>query len=517
MTGAAKSDREPASVSHQVMPVAPTVEHPLPAALGVCRVIHGFLSPAECAEHIAAAERRGFSSAETDYPPSYRNNARQVVDDVAMAQNLFQRLRPFVPDSLFSAPDGAPTWTLAGLNERIRLCRYQPGERFNIHQDGVHHRDDGQQSRLTFMIYLTDGEEFEGGDTVFFASGPGSRTDAPCPEIIARVRPRRGTLILFDHGIWHAGETVTRGVKHLLRSDLLYRRTTPAFSECKPAAFSGTHRGYVWSLARLHDNRVASCGRDGRVVIWDTDGMNPVVLNGHEQSVLGLAEPRPGTLASISRDRTLRLWDLETRVCTATVAAHSAAVLSLVALPDGNLATGAADQEIRLWTGDGAPLGALHGHSGWVWSLASALTGMLVSASEDGSLRFWNLTDRSCLAAEQFGGPLRAIDTRAVPSSEDGLMLALGDAEGWIRLLRWDGLRCTLSTSFRAHHAAVRRVRFLRDGSLASCGEDNLMRRWSMPDCLIIDQRQHENFVTDIAELADGRLLTSGYDGCRLA
>jgi hypothetical protein len=37
---------------------------------------------------------------------------------------------------------------------------------------GVYHRSFDRRSMLTFMIYLTDGEAFSGGDTEFFADGP---------------------------------------------------------------------------------------------------------------------------------------------------------------------------------------------------------------------------------------------------------------------------------------------------------------------------------------------------------
>src|SRR4051794_34600316 len=39
-----------------------------------------------------------------------------------------------------------------------------------------------------------------------------------------------GSLILFDHGIWHAGETVTAGTKYIMRSDVLFRRVDSAIT-----------------------------------------------------------------------------------------------------------------------------------------------------------------------------------------------------------------------------------------------------------------------------------------------
>src|ERR1041384_5089683 len=98
------------------------------------------------------------------------------------------------------------------MNARMHFCRYQPGQQFSIHQDGVHHRAPGWRSMVTFMIYLTDCAAFSGGDTVFFSGGPDTaREGEELPRVIARVRPKAGTLILFSHALWHAGERVHSG------------------------------------------------------------------------------------------------------------------------------------------------------------------------------------------------------------------------------------------------------------------------------------------------------------------
>nr|WP_217497757.1 2OG-Fe(II) oxygenase [Lysobacter enzymogenes] len=345
---------------------ARAIERPLPASLGACALIHGVLDAAECAALIAAAEARGFAGAGGDYPPSYRNNDRQVLDDPALAQRLFERLREYAPAELADA-DGT-RWRLASLNERLRLCRYRPGQRFNIHQDGVHHRGPDLRSRLTFMIYLTDGDAFVGGDTLFYARGPGRDGEA-AGEPLARVRPRAGTLILFDHALWHAGEAVTAGVKHLLRSDLMYQRIDDpreaAQATHADAPFAPGHDGYVWTLARLADGRIASAGRDAQVRLWSGDGRERARLRGHAQSVLGLCELPGARLATVSRDRCLRVWSLDDGRCLRSEVAHDAAALCLARLGDGRLASGAADGRIALWRDDGEPLGGWATQAGY--------------------------------------------------------------------------------------------------------------------------------------------------------
>ncbi|HEY9132836.1 MAG TPA: 2OG-Fe(II) oxygenase [Dyella sp.] len=474
------------------------LEHPLPETFGACLLWHGFLTPDECTALIADAEQHGFQRADLDYPPSYRDNDRQVRDDPDMADRLWHRLRQALPQL---GKAGISGWEPIGINERLRLCRYGPGQQFRIHRDGVHHRDPHCRSALTFMVYLTDGAEFDGGDTLFFAGGPGRPGDP-----VARIRPRRGSLILFDHDIWHAGDIVTRGSKHILRSDVLYHRKDG------DAVVSAQHLGYVWTLLKLADGRIASAGRDTAIRLWDSNGDHRGCLQGHRQSVLGLAEIRPGLLASVSRDRSLRLWDVARQACIHEATAHEAAALCVAALPGRELvATGGADARIHVWSERGQRLCTCAGHDGWIWALACCTPGRLFSASEDGMVKCWELDDSRCLGTWPGEVPLRSIDAHLLP--DGSTRLAVGDADGWIRLgIFRDG--CFQETRrIKAHTAAIRRVRFFTDGTLATCGEDGALRQWDSPSLRLRTEDVREPFVTDVLELDRHGWLSSAYDG----
>jgi predicted 2-oxoglutarate/Fe(II)-dependent dioxygenase YbiX len=488
-----------------------TIEQPLPQELGACVLIPSFLSKAECNALIEAAERRGFSSAELDYPPSYRNNDRQVLTEEQLAARLLRRLRERLPGGIehLLPDDLIPNWRLEGINERFRLCRYQPGQRFHIHQDGVHHRGPDCRSMLTFMVYLTDGDDFEGGDTLFYAAGP--QAGEGKSNLVARIRPRAGSLIVFDHSIWHAGEEVTRGVKHVLRSDLMFRgipeATTPGNGNAPH------HQGYIWTLIELEDGRVASGGRDGSIRIWHGDGELSGALTGHSQSVLGLIEVRPGVIASISRDRTLRYWDIAEQRCIRSITAHAAAILSIALTSERTIATGSADHTICLWSEDGTLIRSLTGHRGWVWGMVNVGQDLLASASEDGNVRIWNLKSGQCVATLRTNCPLRTIDVYQPDSTDDPPYLAIGDASGRVTFFSAGLNDLREIASFKAHDAAVRRVRFLHSGVLATCGEDNRLRMWTRGSSKLIQEDVYGNFVTDVIELQDSKKVSCGYEG----
>jgi hypothetical protein len=169
--------------------------------------VDDFLRPAECAEQIERIAALGPAVAPITTPrgfvmaPDIRNNERVMFDDPGLAQALFERIGPALPPVVCGCLP-------VGVNERFRGYRYRPGQRFAPHYDGSFVRDRHERSLLTFMIYLDEGAE--GGATAFL-------------DHDVEVVPRQGTALLFQHLQLHEGATLRRGVKHVLRTDVMYR------------------------------------------------------------------------------------------------------------------------------------------------------------------------------------------------------------------------------------------------------------------------------------------------------
>jgi prolyl 4-hydroxylase len=167
-----------------------------------------FLRPAECAAWIELAAAQGFAEAPVTTKlgplmmPEARNNTRVMLDDVPGTEGLWSRLQPHVAPCQRS--DG--TWLPVGLNERLRFYRYEPGQMFRWHRDGAFVRDARERSLLTFIVYLDEG--CVGGETEF-------------EDRV--VTPARGMALIFSHHLLHQGALVREGVKHVLRSDVMYR------------------------------------------------------------------------------------------------------------------------------------------------------------------------------------------------------------------------------------------------------------------------------------------------------
>lgn len=97
-----------------------------------------------------------------------------------------------------------------GLTHRIRLLRYQDGDRFDPHFDRiVTDEQAGQESLITVLIYLNDGDgkDFAGGETVFLDSQDPIGNDKSKVAVV----PKAGRVVLFEHGLYHAGAPLKNG------------------------------------------------------------------------------------------------------------------------------------------------------------------------------------------------------------------------------------------------------------------------------------------------------------------
>jgi predicted 2-oxoglutarate/Fe(II)-dependent dioxygenase YbiX len=176
--------------------------------------VANILSPAECANYIALSENIGYTEAPItthrgfELRPEIRNNERVILDDPERALDLWQRVSEYIPSTIGK-------WRAIGLNERFRFYRYDPGQRFALHHDGSYRRPNGEESLLTFMIYLN--EEFEGGETRFLLP-----YYYDVNERDVSVVPETGMAVCFVHELVHEGTPVIQGRKYVLRSDVMY-------------------------------------------------------------------------------------------------------------------------------------------------------------------------------------------------------------------------------------------------------------------------------------------------------
>lgn len=168
--------------------------------------IKDFLTADECDQLVIFSEQYGFEEAEVSFSSgsamakNIRNNSRIVIEDTALADRLWGKLKAYCPSEL-------DNWVAVGINEMFRFYKYDPDQRFKRHIDGRFKRNENEESRITFMVYLND--DYSGGSTKF-------------DEV--NIVPQKGTALCFIHEQKHEGTPVIEGTKYALRSDVMYRK-----------------------------------------------------------------------------------------------------------------------------------------------------------------------------------------------------------------------------------------------------------------------------------------------------
>ncbi|KAJ5503990.1 hypothetical protein N7463_006864 [Penicillium fimorum] len=154
-------------------------------------------------------------------------------------------------------------------------------------------------------------------------------------------------------------------------------------------------------------------------------------LEGHSHSVRSVAFSPDGlTLASGSRDNTIKLWDTATGTQRQTLEGHSDWVITVAFSPDGlTLASGSRDNTIKIWdTATGTQRQTLEGHSDPISSVVFSPDGLtLVSGSDDSTIKLWDTA--TGIQRQTLEGHLDRVSS--VAFSPDGQpMPTLGKAPG---------------------------------------------------------------------------------------
>ncbi|KAK5989962.1 Vegetative incompatibility protein HET-E-1 [Cladobotryum mycophilum] len=273
------------------------------------------------------------------------------------------------------------------------------------------------------------------------------------------------------------------------------------------------HSDDVFDIVFSPDGKtLASSSRDKSIRLWDAiTGIIQRSLEGHTKGITGVAfSPNGKTLASSSHDNTIRLWDSATGAHQQTLK-HESNCMIFAFLLDGRTLASFEKPNIKLWD---VVTGALqktfqcnHGEKCYGWIFSS--DGKMLALSEDKKKTLWD-TATGALHHTIENDNCGPVDSGAF--SLDGKMLA---SSKHYEIQLWDVATGVLQKTFEHDYKWRCELTFSLDGKMLASSDYREIQLWDTTTGALQKTLNHnsERYVdrglNEVAFSPDGKKLAS--------
>ncbi|KAL5544741.1 hypothetical protein UlMin_008525 [Ulmus minor] len=207
-----------------------------------------------------------------------------------------------------------------------------------------------------------------------------------------------------------------------------------------------TLKGHTRTVRAISSDRgkVVSGSDDQTVLVWDKQTTQLLEeLKGHDAQVSCVRMLSGERVLTSAHDGTVKMWDVRTDMCVATVGRCSSAVLCMEYDDStGILAAAGRDAVANIWDiRAGRRMHKLLGHTKWIRSIRM-VGDTVLTGSDDWTARMWSVSRGTCDAVLAcHAGPILCVeysepDKGIITGSTDGLLRFWENDEGGIRCVK---------------------------------------------------------------------------------
>ncbi|CAL5362519.1 unnamed protein product [Camellia sinensis] len=207
-----------------------------------------------------------------------------------------------------------------------------------------------------------------------------------------------------------------------------------------------TLKGHTGTVRAVSSDRgkVVSGSDDQSVIVWDKQTTQLLEeLTGHDAQVSCVRMLSGERVLTSAHDGTVKMWDVRTDTCVATVGRCSNAVLCIEYDDStGILAAAGRDAVANIWDiRAGRQMHKLLGHTKWIRSIRM-VGDTLITGSDDWTARMWSVSRGTCDAVLAcHAGSIMSVDYSVsdkgiITGSTDGLIRFWENEEGGIRCVK---------------------------------------------------------------------------------
>ena len=283
------------------------------------------------------------------------------------------------------------------------------------------------------------------------------------------------------------------------------------------------HRQMINSIIQLHDGRLLTGSSDFKMKFWEEQGgrfIDTLTISELTGDILCLYELKDlRIISTIKTGGAMKVWNKkkeeETYELVITLSEHKNSVTSILQLSDEKLITGSKDKTIRLWDINENSFHCtqiIEEHKEGIYSLCELIGRRFASGSEDKTIRIWEEKNGLFNQVKILNDHKSRV--RALIQTNNGFLVSGGDKVIIIYKLKEDNF--IKVEKINAHSSFITKLVKLSDGKIASSSRDKQIKIWNFNKNgeLILSEilKEHTHSVYDIIELKDGRLASVGGD-----